>query len=136
MSHSRKVSGLLVAALLCVAAVASADEASERAERDACCAAITSAIRSEISGLTKRRVHVEHRDGTYWIEVDGTSAQQQAAATIRDRVVSERDPRAEPETVEDALVVLRFEPGNNAALAIVEARYAELRQSARAKRGR
>lgn len=90
------------------------------------------------AGLTLSTV-VYDRAGKRWrIECDPSEKAQQAMADdLCAQVCAEASKgplTIEPATIEDALVVLRFETNNTAALALVRARYAELRQAARQKR--
>lgn len=92
------------------------------------------------AGLTKATV-VYDRGQKMWRIVAGPGESQSAADTLCAAIVSETllgpltieiPPGARE--VEDALVVLRYEPTHAGALAIVRARYEALRTAARAKR--
>jgi hypothetical protein len=60
-----------------------------------------------------------------------SAAQRLEAEAIRDELLSKPRPRIVVDNLTDALVVLRFEPDNASAQALVRARYDELKRQAR-----
>jgi len=65
------------------------------------------------------------------LEPNCSDQMRQLAEQIRDRVLSSEPPVIEVSNLQDALVVLRFEPHNESALQLVKARYEALRSAAR-----
>lgn len=88
--------------------------------------------------LAKAKIPVDTvrlRDGEYELVLGPTcsEAQRLEAIRIRDELLATPIRPVVVDNVQDALVVLRFEPRNESALRVVEERYATLK--ARAQRG-
>lgn len=78
-------------------------------------------------------VSVRCRDGRYELVLGPacTEAQRLEAQALRDTIAAQVPPAIAVTSVEDALVVLRFEPMNPGANRIVRERYEQLRAAAR-----
>lgn len=76
---------------------------------------------------------VRYTSGRYELvfKLEATSAQRADGQRICDELRANPTPRIVVDNVQDALVVLRFEPNNASALQIVGARYEQLKQAAR-----
>lgn len=126
---------ILALVLLCGLALAAGEDALDHPVRKELNEARVEA------GLAKATV-VYDRGQKAWRIVAGPGENQATADTLCAAVVSETllgpltiSIPAGAREVEDALVVLRYDPTHAGALAIVRARYEALRTAARTKRG-
>lgn len=134
MANRTHMLPILALALLCGLALAAGEDALDHPVRKE-----LNEARME-AGLTKATV-VFDRGQKAWRIVAGPGESQAEADTLCAAIVSETllgpltvEIPAGAREVEDALVVLRYEPAHAGALAIVRARYEALRTAARAKR--
>ena len=90
------------------------------------------------AGLVRSTVVYDRRAKAWRIETDPSERLRQAEADALCAAVCAEAALGplvvDPATVEDALVVLRFEPGHAKAQQLVRARYESLRTAARTKR--